>query len=210
MKEKKKSKLLIVGVLAMAAILMLVAILVHQSTGTEAKIGSSISASQETGAPFVENLPEDLWDDDSDYGGFTTLDQLAPDSDSIGVLSIEKIDLICHAYDSTPETTMDDMRKGAAHYNTTSYWAGNVGLAAHNGNADYSYFDKIHMLEYGDIITYETTLGVRHYAVHVIVEIADDDWGYLGRTTDNRITLTTCITGKPDMRLCVQAVEIID
>ena len=39
-------------------------------------------------------------------------------------------------------------------------------------------------------------------------EIAGDDWSYLSRTDDNRITMITCITGKPDLRLMVQAKEI--
>ena len=30
----------------------------------------------------------------------------------------------------------------------------------------------------------------------------------LSRTDDNRITMITCITGKPDLRLMVQAKEI--
>ena len=39
-------------------------------------------------------------------------------------------------------------------------------------------------------------------------EIAGDDWSYLSRTDDNRITMITCITGKPDLRLMVQAREV--
>lgn len=31
----------------------------------------------------------------------------------------------------------------------------------------------------------------------------------LGRTEDNRITMTTCMDEKPSKRLCVQAVEIV-
>lgn len=143
-----------------------------------------------------------------DYSSSTPPKQLVPDENSIGVLTIEKIGLTCHVYDSTPETVMEDMRAGAAHYNTTSYWQGNIGLSAHNGNASYSYFNKLHLLERGDAILYETTMGIRHYKVVIVAEIADTDWSYLDGTDDNRITLTTCVLGKPEMRLCVQAVEI--
>ena len=41
-----------------------------------------------------------------------------------------------------------------------------------------------------------------------IKEISEDDWSALTRTEDNRITLVTCITGKPNMRLMVQALEV--
>jgi sortase (surface protein transpeptidase) len=44
--------------------------------------------------------------------------------------------------------------------------------------------------------------------VDSVTEIAETDWGMLGRTQDNRITLITCISGKPALRLCVQAIEV--
>ena len=59
----------------------------------------------------------------------------------------------------------------------------------------------------GDVIAYETTLGIRYYTVDTIETISDDDWSYLGRTEDNRITLITCEVGHDDKRLVVQAVE---
>ena len=40
-----------------------------------------------------------------------------------------------------------------------------------------------------------------------IKEIDETDWSMLGRTEDNRITMTTCIDGEPSKRLVVQAVE---
>ncbi|MCL2433263.1 MAG: sortase, partial [Clostridia bacterium] len=58
----------------------------------------------------------------------------------------------------------------------------------------------------GDTIIYTTALGTRAYAVTVAREIAETDWSYLGRTEDDRITLITCISGKPHSRLVVQAV----
>ena len=54
---------------------------------------------------------------------------------------------------------------------------------------------------------YKTALRKRQYAVSKIREIPQDNWDYLMRTEDNRLTLITCITGKPDSRLMVQAVE---
>ena len=57
------------------------------------------------------------------------------------------------------------------------------------------------------MIAYETALGTRYYTVGTIEIIDDDDWSYLGRTEDNRITLITCVVGQDDKRLVVQAVE---
>lgn len=157
--------------------------------------------------PVLDAAPES-WPEDESSDTFTTRAQLGEVADSIGVLTIEKIGLSCHVYDSDESTVMEDMKKGAAHYKSTSYWNGNIGLSAHNGNASYSFFDKLHKLKEGDIITYETTLGTRQYAVKTIATIGDEDWSYLDRTPDNCITLTTCITGQETQRLCIQAVEV--
>ena len=62
-------------------------------------------------------------------------------------------------------------------------------------------------LKEGDTLSYKTALGEREYKVSEVKEIQEDDWSALGRTEDNRMTLITCITGKPSMRLLVQAVE---
>jgi LPXTG-site transpeptidase (sortase) family protein len=85
-----------------------------------------------------------------------------------------------------------------------------VALSGHNINFDGSngYFYSLHTLRQGAVIQYETALGRREYAVESVTEIAETDWTRLGRTEDNRITLITCISGKPALRLCVQAVEI--
>ena len=51
--------------------------------------------------------------------------------------------------------------------------------------------------------------GEREYQVTEKKEIQQDDWSYLMRYEDglNRITMITCITGKPNMRLMVQATQ---
>ena len=38
--------------------------------------------------------------------------------------------------------------------------------------------------------------------------IANTDWSRLQATSDNRITLTTCLANQPEKRACVQAVEV--
>jgi LPXTG-site transpeptidase (sortase) family protein len=69
------------------------------------------------------------------------------------------------------------------------------------------HFKRLHTLSEGDTLTYKTALGKRSYTVSAVREIAADDWSYLGRTDDNRITMITCISGKSDVRLMVQAVS---
>ena len=151
--------------------------------------------------------PTSVWEDGQDDTAYTPIEEIELDEESIGILSIEKIEVSVQVFDSG--NAMEDMLKGASHYRSSSYWDGNVCFAAHIGNAGYSYFDRLHELALGDVITYQTSLGTRQYAVTTIVEIAETDWSYLGETRDNRVTLTTCIPGQPELRLCVQAVEIL-
>lgn len=202
-----KKKAIIAGIAAIVFIaLLLVGYLTKEKPAEQEAPMSEVITVQ----GLVDTTPEEVWaePDEDGHGGFTTRDQLPADDESIGVLTIDAIGLQCHVYDSDENTVMEDMKRGVAHYKSTSYWLGNVGLSAHNGNASYSFFDKLPQLAEGDVLTYETALGTRQYAVASITEIADDDWSLLERTEDNRLTLTTCITGQPSKRLCVQAVEI--
>ena len=139
------------------------------------------------------------------YNGFTL--PVPMDDESIGVLTIPDIGLSVRVYESNDQ--MEAMTRGAAHFKSTSAWDGNIGLSAHNINFDGSagYFLNLYKLQKGAVIRYETVLGTREYIIESITEIAETDWSTLGRTQDNRITLITCITGKPAMRLSVQTVQ---
>lgn len=211
--SKKRIVIAIIAAIVVAAMLVTGYLTKTRDADEEPEPDSThISAQDDSGVagPVLDELPEDVWADDSEtsYSGFTTRAQLGEVADSIGVLTIEKIGVSCNVFDSDESTVMEDMKRGAAHYKSTSYWDGNIGLSAHIGNLDYCYFDRLDELELGDIITYETNLGVRHYAVKTIAPIGDEEWSYLDRTPDNCITLTTCIDDQEEMRLCVQAVEV--
>ena len=151
--------------------------------------------------------PTAIWQGESapTHGGFTL--PVPMDDESVGVLTIPDLGLSVRVYESADE--MADMTKGAAHFKSTSAWDGNIGLSAHNINFDGSagYFLNLYTLKNGAVIRYETALGNREYVVESVTEISETDWSRLGRTQDNRITLITCISGKPALRLCVQAVE---
>lgn len=103
--------------------------------------------------------------------------------------------------------TSSSMKKGVAHFSSTSVWDGNVGICGHNRGATYV-IGAIKDLEIGDKITYTTSEGTRTYAVETVANIRNDDWSYLEATSDNRITLITCVKNDSEHRWCVQAVEI--
>ena len=58
------------------------------------------------------------------------------------------------------------------------------------------------------IKAYSHNRATRTYAVTSVKIIASDDWSNLQATSDNRITLTTCLANHPEKRICVQAVQI--
>ena len=150
-------------------------------------------------------VPQTDPDDAADTGNYTLPEQAALKDGSIGVLTIESIGVSAPVFETDDE--MEAMKKGIAHYKTTSAWNGNIGLCSHNGTASYCWFRNLHKVEKGDVVTYQTALGTRTYEVTEIKEIEETDWSMLGRTEDNRITMTTCIDEKPSKRLVVQAVE---
>lgn len=52
-----------------------------------------------------------------------------------------------------------------------------------------------------------TQLGTRSYEVYSVSKIGVDDTGVLSDSTENIITLVTCVMNQPDYRWCVQARE---
>lgn len=158
-------------------------------------------------AAVISDSPDTVWiEGELPQSRNYTLPEDAQMADgSIGLLSIPKIGLAVNVYETDDE--MEAMTKGLAHFKTTSAWSGNIGLCGHNVNFDLTdgYLKNLHTLKSGDIISYKTALGSRAYTVETVAEIDETDWSYLGRTEDDRITLITCISGKPRSRLVVQA-----
>ena len=107
-----------------------------------------------------------------------------------------------------PEKAMEDEMEAMAHFKSTSAYDGNVGLSAHNINFDGTdgYFKNLYTLKAGDTVSYKTALGEREYEVSLVKTISETDWSYLSRSTENRLTMVTCISGKPTQRVLVQAV----
>ena len=69
------------------------------------------------------------------------------------------------------------------------------------------FFENIKQLVKGDVIIYQKGEEKKQYIVDTVAIISEEDWSYLQNTTDNRITLITCVINQPNYRLCVQGVE---
>ena len=155
--------------------------------------------------------PETVWDQDAvaTYNAFTLPEKAMLDEEngSIGVLSIPALGLSVNVYEAEDE--MEAMSRGVAHFKSTSAYDGNVGLSAHNINFDGTdgYFKNLHTLKTGDTVSYKTALGEREHEVSLVKTISETDWSYLSRSTENRLTMVTCISGKPTQRVLVQAIQ---
>ena len=125
--------------------------------------------------------------------------------DVLGILTIEKIGLIATVKEGS---TSDVLKEYIGHISETAKYDGNIGLAAHNRLNKYSYFARINELEEGDIITYKTKFNTKEYKVNRKSVIFETDWSVLEDDGTNKLTLITCIAGKRNQRLCVQAVQI--
>lgn len=135
---------------------------------------------------------------------YTSVKDMERTDGSIGTVKIPSLDINMKVWEGETNTSMS---KGLGHYSSTSGWDGNVGVCGHNRGAKYV-IGSIKDLKVGDTITYTTIYGTRTYAVSMVKTIANNDWSYLQATSDNRITITTCLANQPDYRVCVQAVEV--
>ena len=71
-----------------------------------------------------------------------------------------------------------------------------------------NYFGKIHTLEMGDRITLSTKEGTRTYSVTSVMKIDETDNSMLAATSENCLTLFTCVRNERDYRWCIRAVEV--
>ena len=136
--------------------------------------------------------------------GFTNVTtDLYYSNGSLGTLKIPAIGLTVKVVQGTDSRAL---AKGAGHFTSTSIWDGNVSLAGHNRGVT-NHFGKIHTLDTGDTITLTTKLGTRTYSVTSVMKVGETDNSMLAATTENCITLFTCVRDERDYRWCVRAVE---
>lgn len=125
--------------------------------------------------------------------------------DEIGTLTIPDILL-----DNVPireSVELSTLSETIGHFPSTSIYEGNVGLASHNSGNKGDFFKNLKKIKIGSEIYYQTNYGTKRYVVTVKKIIDEEDWSYLQKTEDNRITLITCVAGQKEKRLCVQAIE---
>lgn len=131
------------------------------------------------------------------------LDELdMQENSNIGNLEIPKINLKA---DIAEGIDLDIISSHIGHFSNSSVWDGNIALASHNRGSEVKhYFENIDKLDKGDVIIYRNEIGERRYEVYSVREIEYTDWSVTENTEENIITLITCITNKPELRLCVQ------
>lgn len=157
-----------------------------------------------TGTPVIADIPGINEFPTCPQPAYTSADGMKRSDGSIGTLKIPSLGINMKVWEGE---TNSSMRKGLGHYSSTSAWDGNVGVCGHNRGTKYV-IGSIKDLETGDTITYTTIYGTRTYSVSMVKIIDSTDWSYLQATTDNRVTLTTCLANQPNKRVCVQAVQV--
>ena len=120
-----------------------------------------------------------------------------------GDAEIPAIDLSVKVYQGTDSSTL---KKGAGHFPDTSIWNGNCCIAGHNRGVRDDFGD-LHTLDPGDAITWTTKLGTRTYEVISVTKVLETDTSGVAATSDNRLTLYTCVRDQRDYRWMVQAIE---
>lgn len=122
-------------------------------------------------------------------------------------LEIPNINLKADISEGTSKEIMDDY---IGHFEETSKFSGNIGLAAHNRGYKNNYFENLKSLKEDDRIYYYYHGENIEYQVINNFIIEDTDWSVLSETDENIITLITCVENEPNYRRCVQAKEIIE
>ena len=120
---------------------------------------------------------------------------------AIGRLSISSVGINAYVYEGTSQA---NMKRGLAHFDCTSGWLGNIGLAGHNRGSS-AYFGALKNVKLGDFVTYTTAYGTNTYVVSNITTCATTDTTGLQQNGLNQITMYTCKENQPEVKLCVIA-----
>ena len=172
--------------------------------------GSPTSYLPDTGEPLTPNLTPGAHSGGLDSGGSWNSTAYTPVSSdlyysngSLGTLKIPAIGLTVKVYEGTDSNAL---KKGTGHFSDSSIWNGNVCIAGHNRGVN-NHFGQIHTLTVGDTITYTTKLGTRSYTVTSVSKVLETDTSGTTASSDNRLTLYTCVRDQSVYRWMVCAVE---
>lgn len=177
-------------------------VLIPQQSSTST--GTPISGETIYVPPAVYDDSTPTQDTSLSSNKFTLPDGLFYEDGSLGSLKIPSIGLTVKVYE---DESLESLAKGAGHFKATSCWDGNVGIAGHNRGVA-NHFGNIHTLAQGAKISYTTKLGTRTYEVFYVGQIKETDFSRLSRSSENIITLITCVRNVPELRWCVQAREV--
>ena len=126
------------------------------------------------------------------------------DAGHIGRLSIPALDVSVKVYEGA---SASNMKQGVAHMEESSIWSGNVVLCGHNRGAS-NYFSRLHTLEAGDTIRYQTKLGEKVYEVTGVQKIHETSQEALKPSDTDKLTLLTCVRNESAYRYMVTAIRV--
>mgnify|MGYP000508926946 FL=1 len=120
-------------------------------------------------------------------------------------IEIPKINLVAPIAEGTSTNIMNEY---VGHFEETPKNKGNIGLAAHNRGYKINYFRDLKLLQKGDLIIYTYNGEISKYSVNELGIIKDTDWSKLESSSQDKLTLITCLEDEPEYRRYIQAVKL--
>lgn len=127
------------------------------------------------------------------------------DTQKIWQIEIPKINLVAPIAEGTSANIMNEY---VGHFEETPKNKGNIGLAAHNRGYKINYFRDLKLLQKGDLIIYTYNGDISKYSVNELGIIKDTDWSKLESSSQDKLTLITCLEDEPEYRRYIQAVKL--
>lgn len=127
------------------------------------------------------------------------------DTQKIWQIEIPKINLVAPIAEGTSANVMNEY---VGHFEETPKNKGNIGLAAHNRGYKVNYFQDLKLLQKGDLIIYTYNGEISKYSVNELGIIKDTDWSKLESSSQDKLTLITCLEDEPEYRRYIQALKL--
>lgn len=127
------------------------------------------------------------------------------DTQKIWQIEIPKINLVAPIAEGTSTNIMNEY---VGHFEETPKNKDNIGLAAHNRGYKINYFRDLKLLQKGDLIIYTYNGEISKYSVNELGIIKDTDWSKLESSSQDKLTLITCLEDEPEYRRYIQAVKL--
>lgn len=128
------------------------------------------------------------------------------DDGSIGTLEFARFNKTIKVYEGE---SLENMLLGAGKFTSASAWDGNCSIAAHNRGVKNN-FSFLKDMNIGEKIIYTTPYGTRTYEVASKTQIDETDTSGLAYSSENILSLYTCVQNVADKRWLVVARQILD